>query len=271
MPVATPNPTGTHNSGQPSGVSTLPSGAIPSSPVSAIVGIHPVREALLSGTPLERVVVAQGVGGPRLQEIIELAREKKLPVRFETRAALDKLAAGAKHQGVAAVGAAQRYASIADVAATASMIVALDGVEDPQNLGAIIRTVNAAGADAVLVPERRAAGLTETVARAAAGAIAYVPVIRTGNLAKALDQLKKNGFWVYGLDERGECEYDVVDYSPKSVLVLGSEGSGLHKNVKKRCDHLVGIPMAGRIASLNVSVSAGVALFEWRRRRTKAK
>ncbi len=231
-----------------------------------IAGIHPVREALLSDQPLDRVVVARGAGGERLQEIIDLSRHKGVPLRFEPRVSLDRLASGVKHQGVVAMATPQRFAPLAETAATASMIVALDGVEDPHNLGAIIRTVNAAGADAVMIPGRRAAGLTETVTRAAAGAVAYVPVIRAGNLARALDQLKKDGFWVYGLDERGETSYDAVDYAEKSVLVLGGEGTGIHQNVKKRCDHLLKIPMAGPIASLNVSVAAGVALFAWRRR-----
>jgi 23S rRNA (guanosine2251-2'-O)-methyltransferase len=142
----------------------------------------------------------------------------------------------------------------------------LDGVEDPHNLGAIIRTAHAAGADAVVVPERRSAPLTETVSRAAAGALEYLPVARITNVSRALEELKRKGFWTYGLDERGTVAYDSVEYSVPAAIVLGGEGKGLHENVKKHCDFLVRIPMAGAVSSLNVSVAAGVVLFDWRRR-----
>jgi 23S rRNA (guanosine2251-2'-O)-methyltransferase len=138
-------------------------------------------------------------------------------------------------------------------------------------LGAVIRTVNAAGADAVMLSERRAAGLTEVVERTAAGALAYVRVIRVNNLSQGLERLKKSGYWIYGLDERGEQAYDEVEYLEPSVLVFGAEGRGLHQHVRNRCDVLVRIPMSGKIASLNVSVAAGVTLFEWRRRSGREK
>ncbi len=226
-----------------------------------------MREALASGQALERVIVARGAGGARLQEIIDLCRERAIPIRFEERRVLDRLAPGAAHQGVVAVGAASRYADPEKVFATARMLVVLDGVEDPHNLGAIIRTVNAAGADAVVIPERRAAGLTEAVAKAAAGALAYVPVVRVTNIGRTLEALKNRGYWIYGLDERGDQDYDKVDFTAPAALVLGGEGKGLHEHVRKRCDFLVRIPLAGRISSLNVSVAAGIVLFEWKRRR----
>jgi 23S rRNA (guanosine2251-2'-O)-methyltransferase len=144
--------------------------------------------------------------------------------------------------------------------------VILDSVEDPHNLGAVIRTAHAAGAAAVLIPERRSAGLSETVARAAAGALAYVPVVRIVNVSRALEDLKKRGYWIYGLDERGGQLYDQVEFTQPTAIVLGGEGKGLHDLVRKHCDFLVRIPMAGGVASLNVSVAAGVMLFEWRRR-----
>jgi len=241
-------------------------GALPSFAVKAIAGIHPVREALKAGRPLERVLVARGAGGQRLQEIIERCRERSVPLRFEDRKALDRLAGGAAHQGVVALGAAHRYVSLGESLEGARMVVVLDGVEDPRNLGAIIRTANAAGAGAVITAERRAAGLTETVAKASAGALAYVPVARVGNIAKTLDQIKEAGFWIYGLDERGELPYHQVEYTAPSALVLGGEGKGLHRNVRQRCDFLLRIPMAGEISSLNVAVAAGIALFDWRRR-----
>ena len=237
--------------------------------MAILSGIHPVAEALRAKHPLERLLVAQGAGGPRVQEIIDLARRASIPVRFEPRAALDRLAGTSAHQGVVALGAAQRYADF-DGVAPCEMLVVLDGVEDPHNLGAIIRTAHAAGAGAVIIPERRAAGVTGVVAKAAAGALEHLPVVRVANINRALEELKQRGFWIYGLDERGAETYDQVEYASPAAVVLGGEGKGLHEQVRKHCDALVRIPVAGRISSLNVSVAAGVMLFEWRRRRSKA-
>ena len=229
-------------------------------------GIHPVAEALRAGTPLERILVAQGAGGPRLQEIIDLARRQGTPVRFEQRNALDRLAGSSAHQGVVALGAARKYADL-DSVAGAELVVVLDGVEDPHNLGAIIRTAHAAGAGAVVIPERRAASVTDVVAKAAAGALEHLPVVRVSNVNRTLEQLKEQEYWIYGLDERGTEQYDRIDWAAKSALVLGGEGKGLHDQVRKHCDLLVRIPMAGKISSLNVSVAAGVVLFDWRRKK----
>jgi 23S rRNA (guanosine2251-2'-O)-methyltransferase len=236
--------------------------------MAILSGIHPVAEALRAKHPLERLLVAQGAGGPRLQEIIDLARRASIPVRFEPRAALDRLAGTSAHQGVVAMGAAQKYTDL-DGVGTCEMLVVLDGVEDPHNLGAIIRTAHAAGAGAVVIPERRAAGVTDVVAKAAAGALEHLPVVRVTNINRALEELKQRGFWIYGLDERGTETYDQVEYASPAAVVLGGEGKGLHEQVRKHCDALVRIPVAGRISSLNVSVAAGVMLFEWRRRREK--
>jgi 23S rRNA (guanosine2251-2'-O)-methyltransferase len=231
------------------------------------IGIHPVLEALRAHRPLERVVVAKGVAGPRIDEIVGLCRELQVPVRFEPRAVLDRLAASGVHQGVVALGAAQPHTDLDELLESARMLVVLDGVEDPHNLGAIVRTAHAAGADAIVVPERRAAGLTETVAKAAAGALEHLPVARVTNISRTLEDLKKRGFWIYGLDERGDQDYDRVEYTEPAALVLGGEGHGLHDLVRRHCDVLVRIPLAGKISSLNVSVAAGVVLFEWKRRR----
>ena len=225
-----------------------------------------MREALRAGRALDRVVVARGAGGPRLQELIALCRERGIPVRFEPREQLDRAANGAVHQGVVAFGAAERSSSLEETAAGGGLHVVLDGIEDPHNLGAIIRTAHAAGAAAVVIPERRAAGLTETVAKASAGALAHLPVVRVVNISRALEELKTRGYWIYGLDERGAQAYDQTEFQQPTALVLGAEGKGLHANVAKHCDFLVRIPMAGQVASLNVSVAAGVVLFEWRRR-----
>lgn len=237
--------------------------------VAIIAGVHPVREALLAQRPLDRVLLVRGAAGARLQEIIDLCRSRDIAVRFEPREALDRMSNGAPHQGVVAIGAAHTYAAYDKVVAGAQLVVVLDGVEDPHNLGAIIRTAHAAGAGAVLIPERRAAGLTETVAKAAAGALEHVAVARIGNVSQTLEDLKSRNFWIYGLDERGEQLYSDVDYATPTAFVLGGEGKGLHQQVRKHCDVVVRIPMAGAIASLNVSVAAGVALFEWRRRQSR--
>jgi len=236
--------------------------------MAILSGIHPVVEALRAKRALERLLVAQGAGGPRVQEIIDLARRASIPVRFEPRAALDRLAGTSAHQGVVALGAAQRYADF-DGVAPCEMLVVLDGVEDPHNLGAITRTAHAAGAGAVIIPERRAAGVTGVVAKAAAGALEHLPVVRVANINRALEELKQRGFWIYGLDERGAETYDQVEYASPAAVVLGGEGKGLHEQVRKHCDALVRIPVVGPISSLNVSVAAGVMLFEWRRRRSK--
>jgi 23S rRNA (guanosine2251-2'-O)-methyltransferase len=224
-----------------------------------------VREALRAHRPLDKILIAKGTAGPRIQEIIELARGGGVPVRFETREMLDRAAKGTAHQGVLGFGAARGYADIETVIDGAKMLVVLDGVEDPHNLGAIIRTAHAAGADAVVVPERRSAPLTETVDRAAAGALEYVPVARVVNVTHTLERLKEHGFWIYGLDERGQELYDQTTFHSPSAIVLGGEGKGLHQNVQKHCDVLLKIPMAGAVSSLNVSVAAGVVLFEWRK------
>lgn len=238
-----------------------------------LIGIHAVEEALRAGRPIERVVVARGAGNPRMQKIIEACRSASIPLRFEARETLDREAGkDAVHQGVVAVAGAQRYRDLEDVVAPAgeaSLLVVLDGVEDPHNLGAIIRTAYAAGADAVVVPERRAAPLTETVGKAAAGALEYLPVARVTNVNRALETLQAKEYWIFGLDEQATKDYDKVDYRGRAALVLGGEGRGLHQQVAKHCDFLVRIPTAGRIASLNVSVATGVVLFEAMRQRNR--
>jgi len=231
-----------------------------------LAGIHPVREALRAGKALDRVHIVKGAAGPRLQEIIDLCRERRIPVRFEPRETLDRMIKSLPHQGVVAFAATEKYVSLEEVLLGARMLVVLDGVEDPHNLGAVIRSAHAAGASAVVIPERRAAPLTETVAKASAGTLSLIPVVRVGNLNRTLELLKQKGFWIYGLDERGTEIYSDVSYPEQAAIVLGAEGHGLHEQVRKHCDHLVRIPMAGKIASLNVSVTAGIVLFDWLRR-----
>jgi 23S rRNA (guanosine2251-2'-O)-methyltransferase len=229
---------------------------------------------LRAGRPLDRVLVVRDSKNRRLQPIIDECRRLGVPLRFEPRAALDRLAQGGAHQGVVAEAASKPYAKLGEVLDALDhpgLLVVLDGVEDPHNLGAILRSAHAAGADAVLLPERRSASLTETVAKAAAGALEYLAVVRVPNINQTLENLKKADYWIYGLDEHGRQDYDAPDYSGNVALVLGGEGKGLHELTAKRCDFLVRIPVVGRIASLNVSVAAGIVLFEAQRKRHRAK
>jgi 23S rRNA (guanosine2251-2'-O)-methyltransferase len=238
-----------------------------------LTGIHAVREALAAGRPLQAVLVVRGRHGERLDEIVRLARQQGVPVRFEDRLRLDQTAGTREHQGVVALVAARATVSLEDLLARPSqhgvpgLLVLLDGVEDPQNLGAIIRTALAAGASGVVIPERRAAGLGDSVARASAGALAHLPVARVTNLPRAMEALKAAGYWLVGLDERAERRYTDVDLTGPVALVLGAEGKGMHQLVRQHCDFLVSIPVRGPVPSLNVSVAAGIALFEVLRQR----
>ena len=235
-----------------------------------LIGIHAVAAAFEAGRPIERMLIAKGAGGPRLQQLIDAARGAGVPVRFELRALLDREAHGGVHQGVVAFASERATVDLDSVLSAAgpdALLVVTDGLEDPHNLGAVIRSAHAAGVTALLIPERRSAGLTETVTKASAGAVEFLPIVRVKNVNRALDDLKKAGFWIFGLDERGERTIYQEDFSGKVALVLGAEGKGLHRLTSVKCDKLVRIPMTGRIASLNVSVAAGVALFEIVRRR----
>lgn len=243
-----------------------------------ISGIHAVREALESGRALDHIVIARGRHGDRLEPIINRARERNVPVRFEERAQLDRLANSPQHQGVVAFAAAKHAVDLEEILArdkanqAPGLLVLLDGVEDPHNLGAIIRSALAAGASGVVLPERRAAGLGETVARASAGALEHLQVARVVNLPRAMEELKEAGYWLVGLDERAEKDFSVIDLTGNVALVLGGEGKGLHELVRKRCDFLASIPTRGPVRSLNVSVAAGIILFEAvRQRRAKTR
>jgi 23S rRNA (guanosine2251-2'-O)-methyltransferase len=239
-----------------------------------LTGIHAVKEALEAQRPIDRIAIAKGRQDTRVEEIVQLARKQGVPVRFEDRGQLDRMANSKDHQGVVALAAARAAASLEDILAAANakpsqmgLIVLLDGVEDPHNLGAIIRTSLAAGAHGVVVPERRAAGLTDTVARASAGALAHLPIAKVTNLVRTMEELKEAGYWLVGLDEDGEKNYTEVDYTSPTGIVLGGEGNGLHELTKKRCDFVVKLPTTGPVKSLNVSVAAGVVLFEALRQR----
>ncbi|HEY0170187.1 MAG TPA: 23S rRNA (guanosine(2251)-2'-O)-methyltransferase RlmB [Pyrinomonadaceae bacterium] len=243
-----------------------------------VFGVQPVLEALRAGArPVERLTVAEGAHETRLREILEIARYADIPVRRVPRTELQRLAAGANHQGVVATIAAAHYTHSQDLLdALAARVgtedpplaVVLDGVEDPRNLGAVIRTVECAGAHGVFVPERRASGLTETVAKAAAGALEYVPVSRAANVVRLLEELKGRGIWTIGTAAGAETSYADWDWTQPCALLLGGEGEGLRRLVRERCDVLVSIPLRGQIESLNVSVAAGIVLYEAVRQRT---
>ena len=239
-----------------------------------LTGIHAVKEALEAQRPIERIAIAKGRQDTRVEEIVQLARKQGIPVRFEDRGQLDRLANSKDHQGVVALAAARAAVTLEDILTQANashgqtgLLVLLDGIEDPHNLGAIIRTVLAAGAHGVVIPERRAAGLTDTVARASAGALAHLPIAKVTNLVRAMEELKEAGYWLVGLDEDGDKDYTEADYTSPTGIVLGGEGKGLHELTRKRCDFVVSLPTTGPVKSLNVSVAAGVVLFEARRQR----
>jgi len=237
-----------------------------------IYGINSVSEALKSrGRAFEWVGMAKERHDLRLQRLIEDCRKLGVPVRFLQRAELDRMAGHVAHQGVVAVTSAKQYSDLDDVIAAKrgeySLVVVLDGVEDPHNLGAILRTADAAGADGVVIPERRAAGVTGTVTKASAGASEHLPIAKVTNISRTVEELKDRNIWTVGLDEHGSQTYDAIDYNMDCALVLGAEGQGLHDLVKKKCDFLVSIPMLGKVPSLNVSVAAAVVLYEIVRQR----
>jgi 23S rRNA (guanosine2251-2'-O)-methyltransferase len=239
-----------------------------------LTGFHAVEEALAAGRALDRIVIARGRHGERVEAVVQLARSKSVPVRFEDRSQIDRLVGTREHQGIAALAAAKPALELEDLLAAKTpqgLLVLLDGIEDPHNLGAIVRTALAAGAHGVIIPERRAVGLTDTVERASAGALAHLPVARVKNLVRAMEEMKEAGYWLIGLDERAERKYTEADFSGQVGIVLGSEGEGLHELTRKRCDFLVSIPTSGPVRALNVSVAAGVVLFEVVRQRSGGK
>src|SRR5215510_528337 len=239
--------------------------------MNLICGINPVLEALNAGTRhFDRLLVVKGLRNRRISEAVSRAGRMGIPLRFEARETLDRMSAGVPHQGIIAVVSAKPVLGLDALLAearTPALVLVLDGVEDPRNLGAILRTAEAAGADGVVLPERHSAGLSETVGRASAGALEYVRVARVGNLAQALDALKARGLWVVGFDAAGQERWDAVDFRGPVALVLGGEGRGIRRLVRERCDHLVSLPLFGHVGSLNVSVAAGVALYEVIRQR----
>ncbi len=245
-----------------------------SSSSRVIFGLLPVLEALRANSRrVEKILIADGAREHRISEIIDLARENRVPFQKTPRESLAKLIeSGANHQGVIAFAAAADYTNADELleeifAKENPLVLILDGVEDPRNLGAVLRTAECAGVDGAFIPEHRAVGLTETVVKTSAGATEYIKIAKAKNLNRLIEELKKNNIWVVGTSGEAKINYTEWDWTQKTALVLGSEGKGLHRLVAENCDALVKIPMRGKIESLNVSVACGVLLFEANRQR----
>lgn len=238
-----------------------------------IVGRHPVREALRAGRPLERVLIGRGSETGPLASIVEAARKRDIVVRETDRRQLDRLAEGQVHQGVVAVAAPIPYARLEDVFDVAKargeepLLLVLDEVQDPHNLGSLLRSADGAGVHGVIVPNRRAAGLTMTVARTSAGAVHHVPVVQVANIARTLATLKDQGLWVVGADMTEADVYWDAPLTGPLAVVIGGEDKGLGRLVRESCDFVVRVPMSGKINSLNAGVAGGLLLFEIARQR----
>ncbi|MGP8258929.1 MAG: 23S rRNA (guanosine(2251)-2'-O)-methyltransferase RlmB [Acidobacteriaceae bacterium] len=254
--------------------------------MEVLYGLHPVEEAVRSGARrLDCVLLARERGDARLERLAQLCRDAGVRVTLESRDQLTRMARTDAHQGVLALVHERAFLTIEDLLAPAPVtniparsnqeaqpphrfFLALDGIEDPHNLGALLRTADGAGVDGVILPERRSAPVSSTVAKTSAGASEHVRIARVTNLVRALEQMKQTKVWVLGLDERGSPDYTSFDFCTDCVLVLGREGEGLHNLVKKTCDHLLRIPMAGAVSSLNVSVAGAIVMYEALRQRS---
>lgn len=237
-----------------------------------LYGLHAIREALRAGTrPLQRLLVQQT--DRQFAEIVQQARAKHIPVHIEPSVALDRLVPSGKHQGVIAFVAAKSYSSTEEILQRARLrgdapfLVILDGIEDPHNLGAVLRTAEAAGVHGVFIPERRAAGLTSVVAKVSAGALDHMLVARVVNLSRLIENLKERGIWIYAVEPTATKQYTGIDMTGPIAFVLGGEGTGIRPGVLKECDDRIAIPMMGKVESLNVSAAVAVTLFEALRQR----
>lgn len=232
-----------------------------------LIGRNAVTEALKSDREIDTLILMRNNNNPALSRLASMAKEKGAVVKEVDSKKLDFMCGGANHQGVAAYVAAHEYASVVDIFAYAEekgeapFIVVCDEIEDPHNLGAIIRTAECAGVHGVIIPKRRSASLNFTVGKTSAGALEYMRVARVSNLASTIDELKEKGCWVYGADMDG-TDYKKIDFSGAVVLVIGSEGKGIGKLIRQKCDAIVSLPMKGNINSLNASVAAGILMYE---------
>ena len=237
-----------------------------------LIGRNPVNEAIKAGREIDKILMQKDAEGSA-RSIAKAAREQGIMVQYVDKIVLDKLAPGKSHQGIAAYVAAHRYVGIEDILELAKskgqdpLVVILDGLEDPHNLGAVLRSADAAGAHGIIIPSRRSVTLTQTVAKASAGAIEYVPVAKAGNLSRCIDLLKSKGLWIAAVDMDGE-PYDKADLKGPLALIIGGEGSGVSRNLREKSDYIVSIPMHGHVNSLNASNAAAIALFEAARQRS---
>jgi 23S rRNA (guanosine2251-2'-O)-methyltransferase len=240
--------------------------------MSVLYGINAINEALKANPGrIERICVERGQKNPRIQEILELSKQDHIRISFEDKSWMDRKSEGARHQGVLCYIAELATFDADDIIAQAKspgLLVILDGIEDPHNLGAIIRSAEAAGADGVCIPQHRSSGLTASVVKASAGAASHAKVARIKNVSQTLERLKKSGYWITGLDAASGQPIWKVDLTAPTVLVMGNEGSGLHRLVKEKCDFLASLPIRGNVGSYNVSVAAGIALYEALRQRS---
>ncbi len=240
-----------------------------------IEGRNPVIEALKSGRPLNKILLARNIGQhSSIAEILHLSRSRGIPIEYVTKEVIDRLSTTKANQGIIAYAAVKEYVALEDLLAISrgkkepALYCILDGIEDPQNLGAIIRTAEACGVHGIIIRSRRAAGLTAAVAKASAGAVEYVPVARVSNISQTIETLKKSNVWITGIDPSGKTAYTRMDFRQSTAIVIGGEGSGLSDLVKKRCDHLASIPMRGKITSLNASIAAALVMYEAFRQRS---
>ncbi len=238
-----------------------------------IVGKNPVLEILRSGRSVNKIWVAEGsLKGP-MNQIIGMAKEAKIQVQFVPKKKLDQVAEGETHQGVIAFAAAYDYVEVEDILKKAeekgepAFLLILDEIEDPHNLGSILRTADVVGAHGVIIPKRRAVGLTSTVAKSSAGAMEYVPVARVTNIVRTMEELKEKGVWMAGTDASGEQDFRQAKYDMPIGLIIGSEGKGMSRLVKETCDFTVRLPMVGHVTSLNASVAGALLMFEVFRQR----
>ncbi len=239
--------------------------------MSVLYGINAVSEALkASPEKIERICVERGQKNSRIQEIVKLARESHVQISFEERSWLDRKAEGSRHQGVLCYAAEMETFDSEEILAQAKspgLLIILDGIEDPHNLGAILRSAEAAGADGVFLPQHRSASLSATVVKASAGAASHIKLARITNIAQLIESLKEKGYWIAGLDAAADQPIWKIDLTGPIALILGSEGSGMHRLVRQKCDFLASLPISGKVSSYNVSVAAGIALYEVLRQR----
>ncbi len=237
-----------------------------------ICGRNPVFEAVRSGREIDRLLIAHGISGGSVTAIIAKCKAKGVLIKEISPQKLDYYCGGANHQGVAVMLASQEYSTVDDIMSLADsrnekpFIIICDGLEDPHNLGAVIRTAEATGVHGVIIPERRSASLNATVAKAACGALEYVPVARVTNIASTIDMLNERGVWVFGADMDGE-DYTKTDFDVPCAIVIGNEGKGIGTLTAKKCDKIISLPMLGKINSLNASVAAGILMYEAVRKR----